>query len=522
MKGDSVGQNRLALPDPEANGKYGDLERAYGSYVLIGILWFFVIHRIFLMVSTDFPINDGGLFLVFIKSVAETFPALPVNVSYNNLPIPFAYPPLAFWIGAFLTKLGIDPLTVTHQLPIVMNVIYVLLFALALIKSGMEKLTVALVMLCFFADTRSFDWLVMGGGLSRGFGSVFFLATILAIGLPLKTGPSGITTKRAIFAGLCVGATILSHLEWGIDATVIATVLLAMTAPSISAFARSLVIVGLLAFATIFPWLLYVLNAHGFEPLIAAAGTSQRDWRTYSGDLLGILSSILLDPFILLGFYFCIKKKYWFWISSIFIFIFITPRHGLTPAALPLAIFGAVGLINSAKLFAKNFDVRVFWAWSIPIVLLGIWNPAYLGMGTLREYERRSMTWVAEHHPNETFIVLTRHRWQSDASAEWFPVLAKAQSLNTVQGREWLSNGSFSRARADDQAIKSSKTCHQLLSNLQPFNSAHFIWAEWATSCFSKTDFKRIHSDGKVTIFERLWANPAPGEPAPTMPGYAP
>jgi 4-amino-4-deoxy-L-arabinose transferase-like glycosyltransferase len=121
-----------------------------------------LLFRIYLLAAHDFPINDGALFLEFIRATAATFPGLPTEAAYNGLILPFAYPPLSFWLGALLTKAGVDSLAVVRVLPILMNMGYVLLFALLLLKSGRSRAFTALAILLLAVNLRSFEWLLMG------------------------------------------------------------------------------------------------------------------------------------------------------------------------------------------------------------------------------------------------------------------------------------------------------------------------------------------------------------------------
>ena len=45
--------------------------------------------------------------------------------------------------------------------------------------------------------------------------------------------------------------------------------------------------------------------------------------------------------------------------------------------------------------------------------------------------------------------------WPADKAAEWFPVLARRPSVATVQGREWLPNGSFAKYNTRDELARS-------------------------------------------------------------------
>src|SRR5690349_21748697 len=55
--------------------------------------------------STSFPLNDGGLFYKMMLDLQENHFVLPLYTSYNNAQLPFAYPPLAFYIYAVLSSL---------------------------------------------------------------------------------------------------------------------------------------------------------------------------------------------------------------------------------------------------------------------------------------------------------------------------------------------------------------------------------------------------------------------------------
>src|SRR6476660_7094218 len=118
------------------------------AILLLGtVLSLTLAHRMFLLFSTDFPINDGGLFYGFVRQLEPMFPALPDTVTYNGLQLPFAYPPLSFWLVALMSKLGIDALAIFHVAPILMNLVYVSLFAVILRRNGASVMFVALTML---------------------------------------------------------------------------------------------------------------------------------------------------------------------------------------------------------------------------------------------------------------------------------------------------------------------------------------------------------------------------------------
>src|SRR5919204_6989211 len=70
---------------------------------------------------SNFPLNDGGLFVAMSQDVLANHFALPAVTSYNAADrIPFGYPPLAFYIVAGLhALLGTDLLTLARWVPLV-------------------------------------------------------------------------------------------------------------------------------------------------------------------------------------------------------------------------------------------------------------------------------------------------------------------------------------------------------------------------------------------------------------------
>lgn len=469
-------------------------------------------HRVYLLVATDFPINDGGLFHAFITETARTLPGIPTSIAYNGLTIPYAYPPLAFWIGALLAKMGPDPMAIVHVLPIAMNALYVLLFALLLRKSGRNGLFAAFALLFFCTQLRSFEWLVMGGGMSRGLGAVFLVLTLLAVGVPPAKQRNRLATGRAILAGAAVAGAIGSHLEWGIDAA--ACVLLARLLGSGGGreFVRSSAIAGVTALLLILPWLATVYAAHGLAPLLAAGGSSPWNMPTFVEHFIWLIVMSVENPLIPIGLAILLRRRDFFWPGFLLICLILTPKHGPTPAMLALAVLAAAGLVWLLGLLGQRFGHRWIPAAVTAAVALLLTVPQldrnFLAQGPvlrpLKPEERRAMAWVSVHHPGGAFLVLTGRPWWYDASAEWFPVLARARSVNTLQGREWLPNHAYQIWFDRDRARRAAGTCEDLLRRLASYERPEFVWAETRRECFTTPAYRPVLRDGVVIIFQRL------------------
>jgi hypothetical protein len=501
---DDAGQER-EVTSSTAN-EPGARREGWATRLLLIALAAAISFRLYLLIANDFPINDGALFLEFVRAVAITFPTLPTDVQYNGLELPFAYPPLAFWVGGLLTRLGFDSLGIVRTMPILMNIFYVLLFALLLVKSGRSHLFAALTILFWSATSLSFQWLMMGGGLSRGLGSLFLMLTLLAVRVPDRR-PEMLPIWRSAAAGAAVGGAILSHLEWGILAAGCVILSRLIGSASVKGFITSSVTAGVTAFAVILPWLVFVTQTHGLEPFLSAGGTSY--WGdNLLGRILGVIwLAIVSNPLAIVGLVVFVGKREWFWLGFILLCVTLTPRHALTPATLANAVLGAQGVLTAYEYAANHVRSKrllTISAAAIVAALLafGVYRIHQLAPGSFRVLPpemRHAMTWVATNHPRSRFAVVNDRPWYNDSTGEWFPTLASAYSVTTVQGREW--NGQFSRWVSSSDALRESGSCAELHSNLRPFRPFEFIWVETMEECFSSASLQPVFRNERVAIY---------------------
>jgi hypothetical protein len=137
-------------------------------------------------------------------------------------------------------------------------------------------------------------------------------------------------------------------------------------------------------------------------------------------------------------------------------------RSASVPAAIPLAMLAAIGLIDvvfaalqgwaghvqdgmesSGTLPAMERNVLIY------VVLFLLFSASQSGMQLARVVvyppDRESMNWVKQNTPADSrFLVLTGTTSVScDPLLEWFPALTDRQSITTVQGREWIDGKNF-------------------------------------------------------------------------------
>lgn len=477
----------------------------WGEYILPVAILLTLAHRLWLAFSTDFPYNDGALFLAFVKAIAHTFPALPATVDFNGLAIPFAYPPLSFWIGAGLVRLGMAPLDVVRFLPILFSTVYVLVFAAVLHRMRCSAAVVGLTLLFLLSNARAFEWLVMGGGLSRSLGASFFALTLLLSECAVRQSDRMRRLLLLATSGLTVSAAILSHPEFGLDSAVAVVVWHACRGPSLRQSMLDVAFVGALAAVGIAPWIAQMLNLHGLAPY--------RDASQSRGEV-GLLFEIIIklgrhflsNPLALLGLVLALRKRQWLWPALLAATLLATPRHGLTPAALILAVLAAEAFfwLLSLRRFSDNpVDRRILVASLVLLLILPL-RANHFGYGTsiapLSHEQRQAMAWVVRNAPQARFVLANAHSWDLDRASEWFPLLTGAAGVNTVQGREWLDGDRFNTWVAIDAEMKTATNCdgiHQAISRLPAHD---YVWVEFALKCFPRAEYPRVYANSEVVI----------------------
>jgi hypothetical protein len=97
-----------------------------GLAVVLGLLF-----RVPYYVVNDFALGDGGMFAAVIDTIRAGGYAYPDVAGYNHQNIPFAYPPLMFYIAALITDaLGISTPTTLTYFPLFVNLVSIGAFVL--------------------------------------------------------------------------------------------------------------------------------------------------------------------------------------------------------------------------------------------------------------------------------------------------------------------------------------------------------------------------------------------------------
>lgn len=441
----------------------------WGWLIFCLTLFLSVLIRIFPGILTSFPINDGGMFLVMARDLRTNGFILPSFTTYNNFAIPFAYPPLGFYVIGFLSVLGIPELSIVHWLPIFIScllVIVVFLLCDAVLK---DRPRAAVATMMFALIPGSFDWQIMGGGMTRTFGVFFFGLAIYAVYKLFET-PSW---KYALLSVLFCSLAVLSHPESVLaTATGCALVWIFHGRTWMKSLLAVAVAAGTLALTA--PWWGTVLALHGFAPYLSALTTGAYKGLPFTAlyeDFLAPESLFTLFGLLRLGgIALCLWKKQFFLTAWVLLPYFVEPRSEAGIAAFPSAMLMALCLTDvlpalvqlvrktlKKQTASKDF-IQTQWLNAVLLVLMlglfiaGALHDFSLVNTTLKPPEPMAlMDWVKNNSPETSqFLILTGFTGvQTDPIQEWFPVLTGRRNQTASQGLEWTLGTGF-LTRIDD------------------------------------------------------------------------
>ncbi|MGE3960198.1 MAG: hypothetical protein AB7F65_00785 [Dehalococcoidia bacterium] len=519
------------------------LRRVLDGVGILEILAMALAVRALYVVTAGFPLNDGGLFYVFARDIQNAGYALPTLSSYNDGTIPFAYPPLGFYLAALADDLTpASLLDIIWLLPMLESVAVVAAFYLLASSLLRDRWTVLLATIAFALVPRSFIWLIMGGGLTRALALTLALLAIHQARSAVETDRGAPLVRAAVFLGLAT-LTTLETASWAAVSLPLFTLVPFAGRADLLRRVRIVATIGLGAFAVALPWAAIVIARHGFDPFLAA--------REYGGSAIGQADLALMwadlinpihtgEPFFpliaalgLLGAVYAVVRGSWLLPSWWLLTVVMGTRAFPTLAAISVAMLAAIAV---REVIVPAFDratagapgssrFRQLVAAGVGVVTLFFLVGASLEdsrgdqryLRPLTDAEVQAMEWIAEETPEDsTFLVISRNGWYADRDGEWFPALAERENVATVQGYEWVE-GEFAR-REELQAmaqmcLPGEGNCLGSVLNIEAFD---YVYVP-ETCCSAMRQLLEIEwryeviFDNGATVFQRVNGPVRPG-----------
>jgi len=426
--------------------------------------------RLQFVYRNPFPMNDGGFFLSMIQDLQNNHFKIPKFTIYNNLDIPFAYPPLSIYSAAFLNQfLNIDLFDIFRIYPLLFNLLSIPLFYF-LCKELTETNSAAFLATAIYTVMNpSYEWLISGGGLTRSPAHTLFIVSLTLFLVYLRTSKKWVLIFSIISAALMT----LHHLEytWMLVYSIFIFTFFQRkrikSAPIITFYG-----LGLLVLTA--PYWFTVVRIHGPSPFMNAFSTGgfkiyDPIFRLFLLDFTSEAPTKIINILVFLGLFTCISKKniqMIIWFLSI---LFLNSRSPDRMLIFPVCILASYSLdyviIPGLNHIHKKFkspspksefsgeknSSRLGYMFNFSFIFLLLFMD-YLSLFTsqpvlssLSSDEIKAMEWVrsSSNLDSRFLVVESSSGWATDRTGEWFPALAKRHSITTMQGREWLPERNF-------------------------------------------------------------------------------
>jgi hypothetical protein len=436
--------------------------------------------HLFLIDLTHEPFRLGGLFIAFANEIAAHNFRFPVNIPYYSAGgIPFAYPPLGFYVEAILLKLFPRQIfTIANLLPPLVSILALGLAARFFYQwAGGWNLRSLSALAGYALIPNAFYNQIEAAGLAEAFGS---LALVIYFDL-LSAYQATHTFKAAFYAGLGLALCVLSAPGSALGAVLISlvfaldTLLSAHWTEGAQPYLQ-LSYIGITGLALSAPYWLPVIINHGMGIFLTPIGMQyemsgqttflrrvRANWFTYSAiQLDGIYFWSIA---ILLGSGWLAWKRKLF-LPLAFLVLFSIPRENAWVTAFPAALLISHGIadvliptIKSLHVSTLLLRARIMWV-VLGLILYSMVTYAFdlIGSQVQNEYWKIKPVQIEAFRtareivpPVGQVIVIG-----NPGLREWSPYLLRREVLNTEFGLEWQPH-EYRQIFSANQALDSAE-----------------------------------------------------------------
>jgi hypothetical protein len=429
-------------------------QRDFGYLLFGAALLFGAIVRFYPVAVAGFPLNDGGLFYRFTQEIQANHFALPPFSAYNQMRLPLAYPPLAFYLTGALQSLTHIPLIeLIRWLPPLFSWLGIGAFYLLARRLEPDALVCGLGALIYALLPRVYEWDIMGGGITRALGGLLALL-LLAQTVTFLRKPTAANSVAVILLG---SALFISHPDRALHACLAVGLMWWFLGQTRASLLR-MIAAGAVILLLTAPWWGTLLRTHGITPFLGTFGVSGS--RLFFGQSLLMLNFFdegipVIVGLVVVGVITALLARNWYfptWILTAFI---LDPRNAGANLSAPLALLAATAwikvilpgwrqFIHADEGEDLIFSARGRWIHSYLILLLFLSasiQSLHLASVTVSIAERAGLNWIHQNTARDSrFVLFTWHDHPIVSPViEWFPALAERANLTTIQGREWLT-----------------------------------------------------------------------------------
>ena len=495
--------------------------------------------RLYYVLSSDFPLNDGGLFYAMARDIQHAQYSLPSYTSYNTESIPFAYPPLFVYVLALLDDITpLSPFDILRFLPLILSVATILAFYVLAKAMLPWRAGVAASVIVFATIQNGFEWHIMGGGVTRAPALLFSLVAIYHAYQLYKIGGRTHLAAAAVFAGLAV----LTHPDLFVA---VGIGLLFLVYGRSRRGVRDTILIAIGVAAMTAPWWGSVIARHGADVLLATGESrTQQGWT----DSILPWRDFLTLPFTkqpllnwpgvvaVLGAGAAIATGQFFLPLWLVAEVLAEPHQAPNFIHVPVALligFAVGGVIAPAwRGFSAEpprdagtsgaetatppraprehrshlwLGASLLVGYALTVGLFSAFNePGQLDhMRGLDRDRRELFGWIDTNTPpGSPFLIVSGLPWWGDRISEWFPALTRGHSLFTAQGSEWLGDAFTQRIAGHDALQGCGQKAVECLDQVARAHDVRFRYVYVDSACCASLADSLRHSAGYQVIYE--------------------
>jgi len=446
--------------------------------------------HLFLIDFVHEPFRLGGLFIAFADEIASHNFRLPVTIPYySSEGIPYAYPPLGFYVEAVLLKIFPNQIfAIANVLPPVISILALGLAARFFHAwAGDWDLRSLSALTAYALLPNAFFNQIEAAGLAEAFGSLALIVYFMLIFAYQQKN----NLTYALYAGLGLALCVISSPGSALGATLVSLafaldILLSVRWEQKAQPYLRLLLVGITGIALSAPYWFSVAVNHGmdifFTPVgmqyevngeTALLGKLQYSWFTYSA--IQQDGVYFWSAAILLGIGWLIWKRKFF-LPLTFLILFSVPRENAWLTAFPAAWLISYGVTDVLvpivkSLSALNMPVKLrILQVSFGFIIFSMILQAF----ELINLQVRSENWKLESAKIEALREV-REIIPSSAPVivlgngglrEWSPYLLQREVLNTEFGLEWQPD-EYRQIIAVNEALDKAKNWQDVADIIQ-------------------------------------------------------
>ncbi|RRJ32834.1 ArnT family glycosyltransferase [Halocatena pleomorpha] len=411
------------------------------------------------------PAYEGGLYLQFVEEIIQNGYALPERIPYYLTGgIPFAYPPLVFYLIAIVTDVtGVDPVALELYAPGAIAIVYLIPFYYLAKELVGSPQTAGIGTMLFAVTPPVLRWHISAGGIVR---AVAVLFTLLGMYVGVKLFQSG-DRRWVLFGTVLFSLTMLTHPVYTVffgGSYLLLFVFYDRTWRGL--LAGAVVAIGGIVLTA--PWWVQVVTTHGLDIYLSASGTHTGLFggpdRLASQFVYPIWDMDIVTPFYVVAFaggvYALFRRRYflptWMVLAS---YVIGKQRFTFVAGSILSALLIVEVIVPAISVTVNNLSVPVPTGYkkfiSIGLAIIFVIGAVGTGIGfagselttvhddsrtqpqTVDDDDLRAVEWIKnDTGPNETFVVL------SDA-AEWVPYYSERTVILSPWGAEWTTTSGY-------------------------------------------------------------------------------